>query len=631
MKTNEIAFEYCREYVESETPPGFAILLRGEWGCGKTYFANKLIEYYQDGTKPIKENHIMYLSVFGVSSLKEIDCKIYEKLHPILSSKVVKNTCALLNSAIRVTARVDLNLDGKDDATIQWGGNKKDTNPVKISKLEKKLIIVDDIERANISISEIFGYFSDYLYQNNLKIIYIGNEDRIEDISSDETKKYKLIKEKSIGIEFLIKPDLDDAVNYFIDNLIKYPKTRAIIHEELSKVIKTLKCNNLRIVRQSVYNLNLFLIQIIEFLEPSDTPSIIRTFLQLYIQKNNNSLEITGDETEKYEESEKAIMVFEDHQMSYIDFTRKQERLDERDRMLNYFYTITVPLNKTWFDIIFNNNYNKTYIEKEYKKELELRNPSIRNNLIKLLNSWLDLESSQFKKLLNKVIKDFENNKYRHPGEIYQYFSLLEHFIDKNLINSFPLYKNTIKIIKKHQDDIILLSWHEFRTEVDHYGGHSFSKKSKHNIKLYEYLKEINREKNNDSLFNNINQRIQKIPENFYEFCNILSENGDYIKLPILSRIDINVFFNKIIKLQAVNQYDIIRALDKRYNENLNDDTKLIYIKDLSNIKKLRLLYKNKIKKILYSPHNLVSNEMVKSLDEIIKRIQLINKKTKIV
>ena len=39
---NEHIENYCIDYIESEFNPQFAILIKGEWGCGKTYFINKL-------------------------------------------------------------------------------------------------------------------------------------------------------------------------------------------------------------------------------------------------------------------------------------------------------------------------------------------------------------------------------------------------------------------------------------------------------------------------------------------------------------------------------------------------------------------------------------------------------------
>ncbi|MEO1673560.1 MAG: P-loop NTPase fold protein, partial [Cyanobacteria bacterium J06631_2] len=41
QKLNQHIEEYLDYYFSLSYPPGFAILLKGEWGCGKTWFINK--------------------------------------------------------------------------------------------------------------------------------------------------------------------------------------------------------------------------------------------------------------------------------------------------------------------------------------------------------------------------------------------------------------------------------------------------------------------------------------------------------------------------------------------------------------------------------------------------------------
>ena len=205
---NKNTENYCKSYIESKTSPNFAIFLKGEWGCGKTHFINKILKKYDKKNKIIKENEIIYISLFGVSNTTEIDNRMYQALHPILSSKKLKYASAFLRTALKIGINFDLNEDGKKDGTVSLGRSNEEKE-IKITKFKKKLIVVDDIERSKIEPSLIFGYFSEYITELNTKIIFVGNEEQIS--NTDEEKEiFHKIKEKIIGIEFTIKPEIEN-------------------------------------------------------------------------------------------------------------------------------------------------------------------------------------------------------------------------------------------------------------------------------------------------------------------------------------------------------------------------------------------------------------------------------------
>ena len=217
---NEHIESYCREYIESDNSPDFAVFLKGDWGCGKTYFINKLMEKYTDCSGKLKKSEILYLSLFGVAQKSDIDDLIFQKIHPVLSSKQFKIASAVIQSALRLGLNFDYNKDGKSDGTLSLGGFGADKKKkIYLKDLSKKLIIVDDIERTSLSPFQIFGYFSEYLYQLDTKIIFIGNEEHIASKEDTQKNEYHKIKEKTIGIEFSVKPEIESALNSFIKEL----------------------------------------------------------------------------------------------------------------------------------------------------------------------------------------------------------------------------------------------------------------------------------------------------------------------------------------------------------------------------------------------------------------------------
>ena len=42
---NEHVYSYCRDFIVSDKSPQFAVFIKGDWGCGKTFFINELTTY----------------------------------------------------------------------------------------------------------------------------------------------------------------------------------------------------------------------------------------------------------------------------------------------------------------------------------------------------------------------------------------------------------------------------------------------------------------------------------------------------------------------------------------------------------------------------------------------------------
>ena len=266
MNKNEYVYEYCKKFILSKTSPHFAILLKGEWGCGKTFFVKKLIG---DSALKLEKKDYVYVSLFGLNSLEQIDGKVFEAMHPILSSPKMKFAGSLLKSAIKLGTNI--NFDASDDGSHK-SSLKIDFGDPSLKGVEKipamrKLLIVDDIERLgkNLEIKDVFGYFQDVISESDTKVIFIGNENKIDgsnsiseiddpkdDIDlifnqSDEEQKnsdkqdfsYKKIKEKSIGQEFLIKPCVNEAVEFFVEELKMKSPLKEIVSAKALDVMGT--------------------------------------------------------------------------------------------------------------------------------------------------------------------------------------------------------------------------------------------------------------------------------------------------------------------------------------------------------------------------------------------------------
>ena len=67
-------------YYNSLKEPGFAVLVTGEWGTGKTHLMKELLPWEGDAKKSY------YVSFFGLKSTAEVDVALYAEMYPRLSA-----------------------------------------------------------------------------------------------------------------------------------------------------------------------------------------------------------------------------------------------------------------------------------------------------------------------------------------------------------------------------------------------------------------------------------------------------------------------------------------------------------------------------------------------------------------
>lgn len=211
------------EYYCNESQPVGALMLTGEWGCGKTYLLNNVL------TENLKDTHvILRISLFGIETIEEIrkevkKCWLYafaELKEPIsgMSEKVkyiggVVKTIATkfgeeLPDSIKTVANSILSLDAIDFIKI---GSQME---------EKKVVLIfDDLERANISTSDLMGCINDYCENLHINTIVVANEEKIKSSKNDKIE-YDEIKEKIIQRTIYYSPNYSDVINSVIDNMV---------------------------------------------------------------------------------------------------------------------------------------------------------------------------------------------------------------------------------------------------------------------------------------------------------------------------------------------------------------------------------------------------------------------------
>lgn len=112
MSNNAFTAEFLNYYLKLKAP-GYAVLLRGKWGCGKTWF----VKQYRDAIGKNKTKWV-FISLYGIRSTQAIDDEIFRQVHPILGSKAGVLAGRLAGSALKAAVRVDLWPGDDGEATV---------------------------------------------------------------------------------------------------------------------------------------------------------------------------------------------------------------------------------------------------------------------------------------------------------------------------------------------------------------------------------------------------------------------------------------------------------------------------------------------------------------------------------
>lgn len=218
MDTIEELKYYC-----SESEPVGALMLTGEWGCGKTYLLNNSL------TNELKDTcELLRISLFGMESIEEIKkevkrCwlrsaaglgtstprwdKTFQKLSGVVKT-VTDSAVEHLSGPWKTIARGALSFNIIDFIKVAPEiGNKK------------VILIFDDLERTNIPTADLLGCINDYCENLHINTIVVANEEKIESGENDRIK-YNEIKEKIIQRTIRHIPEYSSVVSNVINNMV---------------------------------------------------------------------------------------------------------------------------------------------------------------------------------------------------------------------------------------------------------------------------------------------------------------------------------------------------------------------------------------------------------------------------
>lgn len=415
---------FLNEYMINPDPQ-YAVFLKGNWGCGKTFFVNNWLNSYK---KKIPEEQILkpvMVSLYGLSEIKQITAAINKALYPILCGRAAKvgKTLTKFLSAIVLKHEVDVDKDNNFDFEIELGLDSvlllfsSEDNSVK----KGKLLIFDDIERCEMPMKRLMGYLNYFVELCHSHLIIIGDERKMTD---EQKIIFSDFKEKTIGREFEISTNVRSA----IENFTEQEPTNEFIRKHITtieKVFSMTDCQNLRILRQALWDFGRFEETMIEFSKESKYEHVMLHILGSYII---SYCEYRGENHDLLDKWVKYNCNWETTNKDEINKLKQQlGNLCQRynNSLISTYQTFNISLVEKIITELNTGISIKNFAERFFAPDVE--NPCIK------INDSFSMDNETFLEFYNKLIDDICNLKikgFRNLGYALTYlFSLDFHKI----------------------------------------------------------------------------------------------------------------------------------------------------------------------------------------------------------
>lgn len=565
MSPNDHISDFLMEYCFLKTAPQYAVLLKGPWGSGKTWFIERIIKEIRE-----RKGKELYVSLYGINSLPAIEEEFYRQLHPILSSKGMALTGKILTGLAKATLKIDFNQDSRDDGSVNI--SIPDIKlPDYLTNTAGLVLIFDDIERCSIPINELLGYINHFVEHQDYKVILVANEDEIlSDIGNNHHRasSYKRIKEKLIGKSFEVQADVDSAISGFINEigLKAQPYLDKVIIKE---TYAQSNYNNLRHLRQALWDFSRFH----EHLEAEAVKStpLITHLLKLFLvlsceirQGYMSAKQITSFHSEYISYLVKKKTNGEDEEPLVIKLKQKYPGMDFNNTLLEA---------KTWEDIMDKSIINPSAIAEQLNNSHYLISKST-PDWVRLWH-YNNLQDDEFERILESVKTELSLKSITEIDAVKHIYGTLFNLSNKSITTDITAElleesKRYIDYLKSNNHLTADERVRSFHSDESSRGLGYQARETDEFKELCDYIVECASEVYNESLPTKAAELLKVLKSDPAEFSRHLfhANFGDsqYASIPILEHIKPSLFVKELIAIDRSQLYSACYFFKERYS-----------------------------------------------------------------
>lgn len=551
----------------------FAVLVKGPWGCGKTYF----IKRYCEKLNGLQKDAAWYVSLNGVTTVQEVDERLFQVAHPIIGSKGARMALHLLKGAVgaglTITTGVKVNGDKSLGASLKLGEIVKSFDLTSKTGIGSRLLVFDDLERTSISREALLGYISGFV-EDGAKVVVVAAENL--EIQGEEKKppkgKFKDqdgYSEKVIGKTFEIQNNLE-ALYGVLCSREEHPQAYDCILQVRKDVVRRIGkaagdgCNY-RALRHAFRDLNYALGLINPSIRKhSGFTDFANCFAAWYLPLSYATH--LGWWSEKDFKQMDCISVSKDGTMKQMlvrfDF-------DPYGFCLSGRMGLSCGLMKK---LLWNHAVTSEEITEDVLKTPNFIEKAKMPEWCQYWN-WFLMEDDEAAKIQQTIERGIAERRYRHPGEIVHIFAIYMDHVANGVVKMSK--RRAISLYKQYVKDLIesrTLILEEANNEGMYgYGGYAWWKfdfKDKSGWKLetlYQYLK-----KKMDRLLQQKKDRerqelICSFASHYDQFVAELRDST--LARDILSYADPGGFFSEFMKLSNRDKVNLTHTLVRRWDQ----------------------------------------------------------------
>lgn len=551
---NEQVKEFLNYYVDQKNAPQYAVMINGVWGSGKTWFVNQFIEELLK-----KDRKCLYVSLYGLSDVGQIDSQFYRLLHPVLSSK----GAAIAGKIAKAVARGTLKLDfgHHDEADVSAGIPDVNFQDL-LKKGENCILIFDDLERCHIPIGEVLGYINYFVEHDGAKVILVGNEREIDEETEPD---YVRIREKLIGRTLSIEGDFGSAIKSFLLEIESMPIRQHIAKhlDNIHLIFEMAEYRNLRHLRQALLDFARVFSLLEEDVQKNAELAIdfLTTLLIYTFEARAGELERAVLETLSVD--------------PFVRYFRQSQQADNPMTVLenkyeNYLPKQDIISGRMWAEIIFSGVVDKDGFRQAIRNSAYF--PKQQAEWLRLWHSN-NLDDEAYEAVLAEVTEKFNRGQFEDVGVVLQVAGMLISFVQRGISQDdksriVDQAKNNIDALKVAgklvNDDA---TWDgKFDIEAKGLGFHGAELDEFKDIK--RYIEKVVPEANQDTYPIKAGELMRLLEIDRTKFIQKLIVNNvenTYFNIPILTFIKPEEFCDVVFKASPDVQWTIQGVVEKRY------------------------------------------------------------------
>lgn len=189
-----VAMSHLQEYLsyyQTLTDPGYAVLVTGDWGTGKTHQVKNCIP----------DEDRLYVSLFGVQTVEQLHSEVFAAAAPTMAKaeKMISK-----GSDVVAGMRGPWALAGAIPSVFS-AVFRRGIEPT-------RTIVFDDLERSDLNLKDVLGAINSYVEHLRFRVVVVAHDEKL-------AEEFLQMKEKTFGQSIRVEPQIGDALTKFLDEI----------------------------------------------------------------------------------------------------------------------------------------------------------------------------------------------------------------------------------------------------------------------------------------------------------------------------------------------------------------------------------------------------------------------------